>query len=137
MVARKQNWNELISKYLYEHENDKFVWGKNDCCLFTANLLKEISNIDYAVNYRNKYRSKKEAYILLKKNGFNNIRDMLIDKFGDPINGLEARSSDIVIVSTDNKKSLGMCIGNSIVSQGNNRIVFVSIVQSIEAWRIF
>lgn len=54
-------------KIIEKYGNLPFQWGVNDCCLFSANVLHELNNIDYAKNLRGKYSSKEEAYNLLNE----------------------------------------------------------------------
>lgn len=54
-------------KIIQKYGNLPFEWGKNDCCLFSANVLLELKNVDYAKALRGNYSSKEEAYELLNK----------------------------------------------------------------------
>lgn len=54
-------------KIIKKYGNLPFQWGVNDCCLFSANVLHELSNVDYAKDLRGKYFSKIQAYELLNE----------------------------------------------------------------------
>lgn len=43
-----------------------FEWGTNDCCLFSANIIRDWKGIDYAAPLRNMYVSKETAYSSLE-----------------------------------------------------------------------
>lgn len=65
-MVGEQTYNSMI-KIIQKYGNMPFEWGANDCCLFSANVLYDIKNIDYAKHLRGRYFSKAEAYKLLNK----------------------------------------------------------------------
>jgi len=56
----------MIKEILDKYENLPFKWGQHDCCLFSANVVKELTDYDYAKEFRGKYSNKKEAFNLVK-----------------------------------------------------------------------
>jgi len=34
MIARRDNWPDLLAAYIKAKRNEPFAWGSNDCCLF-------------------------------------------------------------------------------------------------------
>lgn len=54
-------------KIIQKYGNLPFEWGSNDCCLFSANVLFDVKDVDYAKSLRGNYSSKEEAYELLNK----------------------------------------------------------------------
>lgn len=60
------------------YEDKEFVWGSLDCCLFSANILKDRLGIDLAQEFRGKYTSEKEAYSLVDKlYNTKNLKDLV------------------------------------------------------------
>lgn len=53
----------LIEKY----SNLPFQWGVNDCCLFSANIIRDWKGIDYAAPLRDTYNDKYTAYKSLEE----------------------------------------------------------------------
>lgn len=53
---------DIIEKY----SSLPFEWGVNDCCLFSANIIKDWKGIDYAAPLRNMYVDKETAYSSLE-----------------------------------------------------------------------
>lgn len=58
-----------------EYENLSFKWGVNDCCLFSANVIRDKFNIDIAKSFRNKYSTENEANSFIKK--YKNIENLV------------------------------------------------------------
>ena len=56
MGKRIENWAIVLGNELQKPR--KFIWGIEDCCLFSANIVNTITNIDVAQSYRGKYNSK-------------------------------------------------------------------------------
>ena len=46
MGQRIDNWLLILANELKKPRS--FAWGEEDCCLFSANIIKAITNIDIA-----------------------------------------------------------------------------------------
>lgn len=58
---RKENWPTLLSDFIKLKMDQPFIWGQNDCCLFAADAVLELTGIDYAQNYRGIYQTEEAA----------------------------------------------------------------------------
>lgn len=66
-ISRQEEISQNVKKAFSKYEKEPFIWGINDCCLFSANIIKEITGIDYAKSYRNKYNTEEEAWSIVNK----------------------------------------------------------------------
>lgn len=65
---RVEGWEKIAIDYIEKAKKSKFVWGLNDCVLFSCDLAKEMTGKDPAESIRGKYSSQKEALKLIKAN---------------------------------------------------------------------
>ena len=75
MGKRIENWAIVLGNELQKPR--KFIWGIEDCCLFSAYIVNTITNIDVAQSYRGKYYSKISAFKMIKKRGYKNLVDLI------------------------------------------------------------
>ena len=68
-LIRVDGWETRLDEFITSRINKRFVWGEHDCALFACDAIKEITSIDVAYWFRNKYRNKSTAYELLKDFG--------------------------------------------------------------------
>ena len=113
MVGSSTN-NSMIN-IIQKYGNLPFIWGVNDCCLFSANILHEVRNIDYAQDLRGKYFSKQQAYKLLDEvYSTNNLMQVVSIILGKEMkeNFIEVSPGNIVCFDNkDNTYSIGVNFG--------------------------
>ena len=94
----------------YHSKDVVFEWGKTDCCLWVADILKSIHGIDYAKIYRDKYSSKTGCRRLLMQLHYENIKQLLLNILG--VEGiLEPRIGDPILLKEKGEYLLGICCG--------------------------
>lgn len=54
-MKRAQNWPELLHAFIEGRKSEPFVWGENDCCLFSADAIWSMTGEDPAAEFRGKY----------------------------------------------------------------------------------
>ena len=131
---RKHNWPELLNVFIKSRKDVPFEWGKQDCCLFACDLVKEMTGVDYASDFRGTYNNVAGALTILKKEG--GVKQLAINSWGVEINPLMAQRGDVVLVQGEHGNSLAVCIGQSIVATGENGLVSLPLRSAICAWRI-
>ena len=112
MGQRIDNWLLILANELKKPRT--FTWGKEDCCLFSANIIKSITNIDIAKEYRGKYKTKLGAFRLIKKCGYKNLVECVdseIKKHGfKQIHINMAQKGDVVTKKIDNDEIVGIML---------------------------
>lgn len=53
--------SDVLSVYLQRESIRPLVWGENDCCLFLANFIKELTGRDLAASFRGQYDDEEGA----------------------------------------------------------------------------
>lgn len=88
-----------------------FVWGKTDCCLWVADILKALHGVDYAENLRGTYSSRRDFAALLIKEEKKNLLELLIPILGIPVKGSSAKLGHPLLTRVGEETALGMCYG--------------------------
>lgn len=129
---RLVNWEQKLTDYIELKQNQKFKWGKNDCALFAADCVKQITGIDYATEFRDKYKTEQGAREALKKYGKGTLLKTIDSKFTRYSSALLAQRGDIVYF----QKALGVCIGKNCCFYDKHGMVFVPIINMEKAWKV-
>jgi hypothetical protein len=51
-MQRKHSWPEDLHAFIEARKREPFCWGKNDCCIFTADAIEAMTGVDVAADYR-------------------------------------------------------------------------------------
>lgn len=65
-IKRKEGWPELLHEYIEATVNTAFAWGQHDCCLFVADAVRVMSDVDLAADYRGHYTTSTGARRIIK-----------------------------------------------------------------------
>ena len=98
-----------------------------------------MTGADYATEYRNKYKTKKEAFKLLKEKGFDGLKEIALGKLGEPYNNINfAKRGDVVTLKCKEGISLGIIdlSGRMAVTTGEEGLTYYPKNQWIEAWAV-
>ncbi len=131
---RHQNWPLRLNTVLIEFQNKSFAWGEHDCCLFAANVVRELTGVDHAVDLRGAYTTAQEAAEVLKKHG--GVRKIASDALGNEIPALTAQRGDVVLIDGPHGDTLAICIGDKCVAPGVDCLQPISLASAISAWRV-
>lgn len=123
---RKEDWQNRLTNYITERKEKKFRWGSNDCVMFSIGALKAMTGIDFAKGYK-KYRTKDEAYKLIKEQFRGDTDEVFKLILGAPINNVKkAKVGDVVRLTYDGLKTYGIMSDDGInlwlVSENNGII---------------
>ena len=58
-----------LPEILERYRNAPFEWGECDCCLFAADVVRDLTGVDYAAEFRGRYSTKIGAARLIKPHG--------------------------------------------------------------------
>lgn len=113
-----------------EKHNRPFQWGESDCCLFAANVVEEITGIDYAKGFRG-YDSRNGAVKKLRELGFSSL-EQAISSVLKPKNKNFAMRGDVVLIRNAGRHIAGICVGEKAACQGKDGIVYLN--GFLKAW---
>ena len=80
---RITTWENALSEYIAEKRNEPFEYGINDCCLFAAGAVLEITGEDPMSEFRGKYDSLKGSLKAIKDIGSGTLEATLDGKFAE------------------------------------------------------
>jgi hypothetical protein len=78
---RIPTWEEKLSNYMAEKRHEPFEYGVNDCCLFAAGAVLQITGEDPMSEFRGKYDSLKGSLTVIKEIGAGTLEATLDGKF--------------------------------------------------------
>jgi hypothetical protein len=74
-------WEEALVNYMAEKRHEPFEYGVNDCCLFAAGAVLQITGEDPMPEFRGKYDSLKGSLKVIKEIGAGTLEATLDRKF--------------------------------------------------------
>lgn len=142
MTKRIDNWTKAFAELCEEKQNQPFVWGTNDCCLFASDFIKAITQIDPAAELRGRYSTALGAARVTRKYGtVDHLADAYALAHGWPkIPVSMARRGDIVCAVASGSKHrhtmLGVWVGRYAIFAGIHGPISLPRSEIIKAWRI-
>lgn len=127
-MARIDGWEKRLADEVEAARHLPFVWGTHDCVLWAADCVKTITGIDYAKDYRARYKTKRGAYRILKNNP---VPDRVGEIF-EPITPALARRGDVVF----KENSLGICFGAVSYFIHETGLCPIKTLTCEKAWRV-
>lgn len=112
---RVADWPTGLAQFLKEKQHAEFKWGENDCCLFAADAIKTITDVDNATEFRGRYTTALGAARALKRYGAGDIKSTFTTKFGEPKGRLGATRGDIALVNVNSEDIVGVVFGDIYV----------------------
>lgn len=108
-MNQRRRTQQILEHFIKE---ENFEWGKRDCCLWTADILKAIHGVDFAKPFRGTYSSRKGFAKLLIKSKVKNLEELLLEVFPmEPQPAGLAFSGDPVLLEEQGESLLGVCYG--------------------------
>lgn len=137
VTPRALDWPKRLMAVVARARTQPFVWGENDCALFTADAIQAMTGVDYAAAVRGKYTTEYGATKTLLAQGYSSLDDYVTDRFGEPLPSvLAAARGDIVQVKTDGGLSLAICLGTHAAVVGGGGVIFLDASYWRKAWRV-
>jgi len=133
--VRKNNWQSALHNFIDSRRKEPHKWGYNDCALFVADAVQEITGNDYAADFRGKYRSAKGSVKALRDRGYTDVSGVP-DSLFNSVPADKAMKGDVVSITRDKHVSLGICLGHIAAFTGPEGLSFLSMKDIEKAWRI-
>lgn len=74
-------WEDALVNYIAIKRHEPFEYGVNDCCLFAAGAVIEVTGEDPMAEFRGKYDSLKGSLKVIKEIGAGTLEETLDSKF--------------------------------------------------------
>jgi hypothetical protein len=141
VLQRFDDWPARLDTALTEARTRPFEWGGGnggqDCCLFPADVVKALTGVDFAAEYRGQYHSQFGAVRIMRKIAGGGVDAVATRALGEPLPfPLMAQRGDVVAFAASLGLSLGICLGARIAATGPEGLTFVSITDALMAWHV-
>jgi hypothetical protein len=148
-MSREQS----LSTFIVDRMETPLVWGKSDCCMFVADALKAMHGIDIAGWFRGRYKTRRRAFMELKKFAGGSLLETItalardydmapVPSRAEMLPGdmviLKAKACDPIAERLSNGLTVGVMGFNDmgVLSQGKDGLVLHTEPEVIDAWRI-
>lgn len=115
-MRRITKWQSALGEFLKQSSGARFAWGSHDCCIFAADAVRAITDVDVAESFRG-YATKDEAREILKaRGGIEGLADSVALEYSLPERTpASAQRGDVVLVRGGmfNMTALGFLALNS------------------------
>jgi hypothetical protein len=132
MIARRDNWPDLLAAYIESKRSEPFAWGSNDCCLFAADWVQIATGHDIAAQWRGSYTTALGARRALDEGG--GIGRLVEQAGGIRIETSLAQRGDLVAQDFPVGIALGICVGTLAAFVSRDGIEFVPLSKA-SIWR--
>ena len=130
---RFDGWPEILHAEIEAAQDKPFAWGKCDCCLFAADVVKAMTGTDYASEFRGKYKTAKGAARALIKYGHKTLSSTMNEKL-PPVRF--PKRGDVVMALVNGDEALGICIGSMCVFKSPDGVVQMPVSDIDAAWDV-
>jgi hypothetical protein len=98
-----------------------FEWGTNDCCLFAADCVRDLTGLDHAAGIRGTYHDERSARRVVRRmGGMAALAKPLSEKPASHV-----QRADVVLCDVEGRETFGICIGNGFwCAPGASGLVF-------------
>lgn len=137
LVSRAEDWPIRLNAAIEAALDRPFKWGEHDCALFAFNIVRDLTGVDHAADYRGQYRTAAGATKQLLKRGQGTLRASVTAALGSEINERLAKRGDLVLwVQPALGETIGVCIDSRAAFAGPEGLVFVPVRDCEAAWRV-
>lgn len=131
---KHEDWVGQLFATIEKVSNESFAYGKNDCCLFAARVVDAMTGTEYAKKLAEMYHDERSALAYI--NSFGSIQEAVKDWLGEPTNLAFVQRGDVVLFNNEGRETLGICVGDRIVSVAETGVAYVPMEQAICTWKV-
>lgn len=106
-LVRRPDWPERLVEFIEGRRVRPFCWGVNDCCLFAADGVLDMTDVDLAEGLRGYTTARQASARVRKAGGMEALASALTPKSS----GFASRG-DVVLVTLDERETFGLVCGN-------------------------
>lgn len=139
MIKRYQDWAVKLNNFIESNTDRKFERGVFDCTVFAGLAVKEMTGKDFVEKYIGVYKTKKEGFELLKKEGIKDLIDLTNKCLGKPYQNVNfAKRGDVVAIKHEKELALGIVdlTGRRAVTTGKEGLFYFDKKHWLIAWGV-
>ncbi|AUS01885.1 hypothetical protein NVP2044O_21 [Vibrio phage 2.044.O._10N.261.51.B8] len=128
------NMNEAL-KWINLNRDRLFEWGTCDCCTFTCDFVKTVTDVDPAEKHRGHYATEYGSKRALIKYG---TVEESFDRHFDRVEPVMAKRGDVVMYSSPQGDTLGIKWSGGVltISDAGVTLVDVPLTDMLTVWSI-
>lgn len=131
---RFADWPVRLATQIEAAHRRPFSWGSHDCALWAAAVVCELTGVDFAADYRGRYKSAQgAARVMARRGGLVTIANRAL---GEAVPVLQARRGDVVLACREGGPSLGICIDERAAFTGPDGLAFLKLTECEQAWHV-
>jgi hypothetical protein len=131
---KRFDWVRRMYDTIDAIQGEPFAWGKNDCCLFSARVVDAMCDTDFADQLRQEYQDERTAMLYIAS--FGSIKAALEYWLGKPQSLIYAQRGDVMLFDNDGRDTVGIFVGDGIISTGETGLVRVSKDSALHSWAV-
>jgi hypothetical protein len=129
-MKRRRDWAERLAAIVDARRHVPFAWGTNDCALWIADVVLEMTGHDLGAAHRGTYDDERGALRHIHAAG--GLRELLAELPEKPV-GL-AQRGDVVIAVLDGRDTFGVVVGGGWwCAPGPDGLVFRPVSEVVTA----
>lgn len=137
---KTQGWEIRLDTYFEKMRLVPFKRGQHDCALFAGHCVDVMRETDVTTEFKQTpYKTKKEAFEMLKALGYDDLAAIATKKLGAPLPAPGyAQRGDCVLIEHENQQALGIVdlSGRRAVTIGKEGFVFYPMKNWVTAWKV-
>lgn len=137
MSKKIVGWERPLIEYIQSVSRNSVETGVFDCALFAAGAVKAMTNDDYAIDYRNKYKTYRHGKKMLKQHGFKDHVEYAASVLVELESPLLAQRGDVVVLEDkEGLDAFGIVQGEYIYVITVSGLNLVPLEQAKRAFRV-
>lgn len=136
---KTEGWESRLAKYFDEMRDKPFKRGSHDCALFAGNCVDIMTETDTTSEFRQPYKTLKEALKMLKEMGYEDLSAIANKKLGEPLsNPAYAQRGDCVLIQIDDQQALGIVdlSGRKAITIGKEGFIYFGMENWVKVWAL-
>ncbi|MBZ9980393.1 hypothetical protein LB521_04430 [Mesorhizobium sp. BR-1-1-8] len=136
-LTRLPDWDRRLARLVSGIKDVPGVWGESDCLLTAAAGIEAVTGEDIMAPWRGRYTTEAGAARLMRKEGCENVEDVLGKFFGlPPIGRLLARRGDVGVVEQNGVLCAGFVCDRGFLCRTESARVFLPQTAMKAAFRV-
>lgn len=134
---RLEGWEERLDAVIEAARTRRYVLGEHDCCRLACAAVAALTGIDRWPEIAGRYRTKREALVLIARWGAS--ADRAADAFfgGERVDVRRAQRGDLVMLATaDGERHLGINLGTETAYMADAGLTLIRTRDGLCAWRV-
>ncbi|SHO58804.1 DUF6950 family protein [Vibrio quintilis] len=131
---------DLFHDFLDPYLDRPFQTGVNDCALFVADWVKQLTGDDFAAPFRGHYQTDLGSARLIKKQGYRDLADLVISTLDSHCQRREfpalAQRGDVAWLDNQGRMLCGIVAACGVIAIGTDGLISLPISAVKIAWQV-